>query len=101
MLDVDVHDGEGAVRLVVRGDLDYGSADRLRLAAADVAGSGTLELDLSGVPYMDSTGIAAILGIHSARERAGGALHVVAASPQVERLLRITGIDRVLRAGSD
>lgn len=89
------------MRLVLRGDLDYGSADRLRLAAADAAGSGTLELDLSGVPYMDSTGIAALLGIHSARERAGGALHVVAASPQVERLLRITGIDRVLRAGSD
>lgn len=98
MLDVDVHQGESAVRLVVRGDLDYGSADRLRLAAADVVGAMALELDLSGVPYMDSTGIAALLGIHSARERAGGALHVVAASPQVERLLRITGIDRVLRA---
>ncbi len=48
-------------------------------------------LDLSDVTFMDSTGLHVVLGADQRLRDAGGALTVVSGSPQVHRLLSLTG----------
>lgn len=86
----------GAVRISCEGYLDYATADRLtdcgqRLLAA---GCRQLELDLSGLDLFDSSGLRSLLRIRDAVEGSGGRLRLVV-SPHLERVLHVTGLDRV------
>jgi len=57
---------------------------------------GNLILDLSGVDYMDSAGLGAILGARASCERQGKRLALVGASPRVLTLFELTHTDTVL-----
>ena len=81
--------------MVVRGEVDLATAPKLQQALADRLSHGPpsiLRLDLSGVSFMDSTGLHALLVAQRAARLLGGDLVLVAISPQVTRLLEITGI---------
>ena len=90
------HDaGRPTVRLT--GELDLTNADIVTeafRALADV-GERCVELDFGALTFMDSTGIRSILeGM-----KLGLELRVVAASPRVDRVLEISGMDEILRPG--
>jgi anti-anti-sigma factor len=50
--------------------------------------SKTLALDFSGVPYIDSTGIGALMSIYVNRQKDGRRLLLVAVQPRVRPLCR-------------
>jgi anti-anti-sigma factor len=50
--------------------------------------SKTLALDFSGVPYIDSTGIGALMSIYVNRQKDGWRLLLVAVQPRVRPLCR-------------
>jgi anti-anti-sigma factor len=85
--------------LTVRGELDLGTAPELEQAldaALDRAESLIL-LDLTDCEFMDSTGVALIVRSwqrHDATAGNGGAgrLELCCPSPQVKRLLEVTGL---------
>jgi anti-anti-sigma factor len=52
-------------------------------------------LDLSGVSYIDSSGLGAIVGIYLAVSRAGGELKVSNAQPRIRDLFQITKLSAV------
>lgn len=79
---VRVHDGQ----LIVSGDMDLASAPVLR-RAADKLGGQSLALDLSGVAFIDSTGLHLLIDLR----RSHGRLRLVASSPALDKLLEITG----------
>ncbi len=54
-----------------------------------------LVLDLTRVGFMDSSGIALILGRVEVAGENGGRVHLTGATPQVMRLIRLSGIERV------
>ena len=84
--------------LIVRGDLDNVSAPRLRERLVDecLAGRTRLILDLRQVQFIDSTGLGVVVGgLRRCLDR-GGSLRVVAENLAVLRLLRVTGLARVL-----
>lgn len=56
---------------------------------------GVLVLDLSRVGFMDSSGLALILGRVEVAAAVGGVVHVTGPSPAVMRIIRISGIERV------
>ena len=58
--------------------------------------SARVHLDLTGVDYMDSTGLRAVLVAREDVREAGGDLDIVAASSIVTRLIEITGIEDLL-----
>lgn len=67
-------------------------------AVADGAESGAdLVLDLSGLQQVDATGLGVLVGAHRAAGRAGRSLVLLDVPPQVERLLLVTRLHRVLR----
>lgn len=98
----------GGYAVEVSGEVDLHTAPRLRTAldeaVASAAGSAdpsTVLVDLSGVGFMDSTGLGELVAAHKALARAGRHLHVVVANARVSRLLSLTGLDDVLVVHDD
>jgi len=82
--------------LAAEGEVDLASADRLRAAldAAVQSGCSELWLDLSGLEFMDSTGITAII---SARTSLDGRRFALICPPgPIRRVLEIAGIEHAI-----
>lgn len=94
---------DGVLLLSLKGDLDAYSVSRLRDSLdALVPGADTV-FDLSGVPFLDSAGLGALVaGVRRVRD-SGGKAAVVSSRANVVRLLRVTGFDRIapVRASLD
>ncbi len=56
-----------------------------------------LTLDLGGLSFMDSSGIAVLLRARRGMEALGGELRVVHVPPQAARVLRAAGLDRLIK----
>ncbi len=85
------------VRLAGNLDLVAASDIRKELAQAVAAGHSRLVLDLSGVAFIDSTGLSSLIsGLKNAR-LAGGDLRIAQPSAQVKTILELTMLTRVLR----
>jgi anti-sigma B factor antagonist len=81
------------------GDIDLAAADELRralMAAAAIAVR--IEVDLSGVTFLDSCGIAALVASRNVAHDHQCELVVSRLSPQASRVLEITGLLRSLTA---
>jgi anti-sigma B factor antagonist len=86
-------------RLEVGGELDAGNVHTLQdhLGLVIAAGTGGVDVDMAGVTFCDSSGLAALVAAQRQLRDAGRVLCVVNASPQVERLLAISGLHDVLQ----
>ena len=87
-------DPTGQDVLVVTGDVDLATAHDFVAAAEALTArlSGPLRLDLSGVTFLDSTGISALLEIRRAATAAGTDVVVLGQSTTVSRVLALAGI---------
>lgn len=56
-----------------------------------------LILDLSGVPYMDSAGIGALVGAHVSHSKDGRSLALVGVTERVVNALKVTHVDGFFR----
>ena len=80
------------------GELDAFTVSQFRQTLAELASSPQLLIDMSGVPFVDSAGLGALIGgIRRAREL-GGDVAVACNRPTLTRLLRTTGFDRIAPA---
>ncbi|MBM1170858.1 STAS domain-containing protein [Microvirga arabica] len=88
---------EGIALARLSGRLDAAAAPyvlaRLKDAVAD--GKSRLAVDLSEVSFIDSTGLGTLVSGLKAARKAEGDLRLIAPSPQAQRLLRLTTLDRV------
>jgi anti-sigma B factor antagonist len=90
-------DAAGVTVLAVAGEVDVhtGPVLRARLAGLLDSGRRRVVVDLAGVDFLDSTGLAALVtGLNRARE-IGGSLTLACPQERLVRLLRITGLDEV------
>ncbi|MEU9919605.1 STAS domain-containing protein [Streptomyces sp. NPDC051001] len=87
------------VRVVtVRGEIDHAVTKEFTDALLS-SGSGTRPqtvVDLSGVTFMDSSGINALLAAHQAMSAAQGWLRIAGAQASVLRVFEIVGVDQVI-----
>lgn len=98
-MEVEVEDSGSAATMRLTGRLDLVSAAALRGAVERAVAGGTpnLVVDLSGVGFVDSSGLGALVaGLKHARQ-AGGELRIAAAGEQVMTVLTLTRLVRVLR----
>ena len=85
----------GRVRLILRGELDLGSAGRLERALDEHRGP--VLLDLTALTFMDSTGIRVLLETSEISARAGRELAVVPpAGGDAKVIMEETGIGALL-----
>lgn len=90
--------GPSAWRVEVTGDVDLATAGRLAddlrpLAEHDAA---ELRLDLSGVEFIDSSGLRALVAAANTATEHGGSLALIGASSAVVRLIEIAGLSEHL-----
>src|SRR5215210_1325202 len=96
MLEIQVEKTEDHVVCRPVGELDAYTVTQFREALASFVGVKRLVIDLSGVPFMDSAGLGALIGgIRRARE-SDGDVAVACSRPTLTRLLHTTGFDRIV-----
>ena len=88
---------EDGLRMVVRGDLDLASAREFERAVATAQHShpATMVVDLSGLDFLDSRGLRAILTAREVCEQQGCELRLIAGE-QSRRLFDMTGLTESL-----
>jgi anti-sigma B factor antagonist len=91
---------DGHALIVVRGDLDLATVDRVVRYVSDVIDrhEGPVSADLRGVAFCDACGLSALIRIAAYAERAGRRLELIRPSRALTRIMRITGVDRLLLA---
>lgn len=94
LLTVEVQPDDSDVIIVVAGELDPHTAPRFEDALREALGAepGRVVLELSGVTFMDSSGLRVVLAAHE--DLAARGIQVVLRSPSdpVRRLLEITDL---------
>lgn len=94
---VQIDPGTDPLRVVADGELDAASAATLAGALEDAApGSTGITLDLSGVSFIDSSGLRVIAAQVQRAEAAGTPFSVSAASEAVRRIFEMTGLTSLL-----
>jgi anti-sigma B factor antagonist len=80
----------------VRGDIDLQSSPRLRELLLESARrtAGTLRIDLTEVPYMDSSGVGTMVFVKREVERAGQRVILIGLQPRVRSVFEITHLDK-------
>lgn len=94
---IDRHDLAEACVLAVRGDLDLAYAPKLAVVAGETLRERKrLVLDLRGVEFVDSCGLAVLMNIKRRAVRLQASLAMACDVPATLRLLETTRLDRVL-----
>ena len=78
------------------GELDAFTVSQFRQALAEMASSKRLLIDMSGIPFVDSAGLGALIGGIRRTRELGGDVAVACNRPTLIRLLRTTGFDRIV-----
>jgi len=93
-LTIRVRRERGYEMVAVAGEVDIATVSRLRERLFELAASGrTLVVDLDQVSFIDSAGLAALVGTAKRAAAHGASLQVVCARPRTRQLFRLTGLD--------
>ncbi|MBX7257574.1 MAG: STAS domain-containing protein [Candidatus Hydrogenedentes bacterium] len=98
-MELEIHQTEegGKSVITVRGEVDLYSSPRLRDAVTKAAakGNGDIHVDLKGVPYMDSSGVATLVeGFRAANDKKKQFV-LLAPSQAVLKVLQLSRLDSV------
>ncbi len=83
--------------LRVAGRLDIKTAPELRTRGAEVAAEGrNLVLNLSGVTFMGSSGLGALLSLHEEFQEQAGEVRIAEPSEAAQSVIRLVSLDKLL-----
>ncbi len=103
ILDVETRPGDALVQVVLRGELDLSTVEKVEEELARVEGDEikVLVLDLSGLSFLDSTGLRLMVTAHQRAEKEGRRLVIVKGPETVHRVFTITKLDEKLEMVDD
>lgn len=86
------------LRGFVEGEIDAYTAPQLRegLEAVEVQQGANIEVDLTNVNYIDSTGLGVFVAFYKRVQREGGDVRLVGLSERIQRLFEITGLSELM-----
>jgi len=93
---IEVTEDPRATIVAVGGELDLHTAPSLQAALTALDSSGCILVDLTGVTFLDSTGLGVFVGALARAEDRQARLLLVANSPRIAKVFAITGLDAVL-----
>ncbi len=99
-MNIAVTTASGIATIAPEGRLTAVAAPQLRQAVQQSIDGGTARIvvDMAGTEFVDSSGLGALIGALKAARLAGGDLRIAAVPEAVRTVLRLTNLDRVLRA---
>ena len=81
---------------IIDGDIDHHTAKDIRTQIdenIETSEPAILELDFSGVQFMDSSGIGLIIGRFKQMKALGGKLKVVNTPKHIDKLIKLAGLE--------
>ncbi len=78
------------------GNLEQHTAPELRSAVAGLPATGRVVFELSSVPFVDSSGLGALIGAVRRIREMGGEVVLCAPRPSVDRVLKMVGLPRIV-----
>lgn len=103
-MNMHIEQEKGVQLCAVSGDVDMYAAPELFVACEKLLSRGPapqLVLDLSGAPYMDSSGIGVLFQLCTLVRSKGGAFCLCGVSGMVEQLFRLSRMSAILPAAPD
>jgi len=92
----EIKEERGRQIVVLRGEIDLGSSPKARKVLLKVVGQGKpILVELSAVPYMDSSGIASLVEAYQKAKKNGAEFALVNVNPSVLRVLNLARLDKV------
>jgi stage II sporulation protein AA (anti-sigma F factor antagonist) len=88
----------------VGGEMDMLVADQLRYEIDRVIRGKNIRnliLDMEAVTFMDSAGLAVILGRYKKMAASGGKMYIIKARPGVKKVLELSGVDKLVAICTD
>jgi len=103
LLELETRQGDGLVQVILRGELDLSTVDKLEeeLHRIDDQVEKLLVLDLSGLTFLDSTGLRLMVTADGQAQQAGRRLVIVRGPEAVHRVFTITKLDEKLEVVGD
>jgi anti-anti-sigma factor len=100
-LRVEVSEGPRSARIVLHGELEIASADTARRALDELLGRGldAVVIDLSGLKFMDSTGVRFLVDGHDKARALGVRLSLVPGGDPVRRVVTVSGVTALFDDG--
>lgn len=85
-------------RIVLKGELDLATAGQVEeaLAGAETGDATAIVLDLSGLTFMDSTGVRLMLSAHARSRSHCNRLSLVRGPASVQRVFELCGVENTL-----
>ena len=83
------------ITAVLDGDIDHHSAKKIREAIDEQISNekpSLVQLDFSGVQFMDSSGIGLIMGRYKIMNILGGKIRVINVPKSLERMIKLSGL---------
>ncbi len=88
------------VTAYLNGELDHHTARLMREEidnAIELNMPTLLVLDFGGVSFMDSSGIGLVMGRYRSLLKNGASLHITNTPPQINRMLKLAGIEKLAK----
>lgn len=102
-LTIDLNENDKVIDVKVNGEIDAYTAPKLKDALASTAEEQdvVMNVDLSEVSYMDSTGLGVFVGLFKTIKANGGQLYLNGLSERLKRLFDITGLGDIMNINSE
>jgi anti-anti-sigma factor len=99
LLNPEIRRAENDALVLLSGELDASTAGQLYEQLAELTRDGVVHvaLDLSGLEFLDSTGLSVVIAEHKRTNASGGELVILSPQSQVRRLFEITGLMGILQ----
>ncbi|SRR5215468_3146662 len=103
-MELQTHEDGSVTVLTVTGDLVIGDAEstfKKTVTRLLEEGHTRLLVDLSGVGFLDSSGLGALVRALTQSQKEGGQTKLLGAGPQIRKLLQMTKLDSVFEIHDD
>ena len=99
-MSVEIRTNGETVTAYLSGELDHHSVKEMREAidnAVELNMPSRLVLNFKNVSFMDSSGIGLVMGRYRILSRTGAELNITGTSPQIYKVMKLAGIERLAK----
>ena len=91
---------DGVLYIKLSGDIDHHSAKSVRDSVDGLIRENNpaeLELDLSAIEFMDSSGLGLVLGRYKKQTDTGGKMKIINPTRRVMQILQLAGVEKIIK----
>jgi len=99
-MDITSNMKDGNLYVKLSGDIDHHSAKNVRDSVDNLIRKNNpveLELDLSAVEFMDSSGLGLVLGRYKKLTDIGGKMKIINPARRVMQILQLAGVEKIIK----